>query len=243
MASRFADSDDSDDESDRGLAPVRGIPRRSQQEDAESEVLPGEDDSDVDAPPPPPGAEAMAAATTLARQQLRAQGAIESGPTAAAPPPTTADASAPASGLAASKYASSDAGAAPPPAHRRRWSLFGAGRGRGSSLPPVLRAAAPAPPKLQRRATPSGLPGVEEDAWPLPAEGGELERPNTSDGATASSGVRFSDRPDMGTRRSTADELGEGRRRLSKGGEPVVSLRTGKVKRFGRLRKAFGLKD
>lgn len=243
MASRFADSDDSDDESESGLAPVRGIPRRSQPDDAESEVLPGEEDSDGDTPPPMPGAEALAAATQLAEQRLRAQGAISAGPAAAAsPPPRTADASAPAAGLAASKYATSDAGAAAPPspAARRRWSLFGAGRGRGSSLPPVLRAAAPAPPKLHRRATPAGLPGVDEDAWPLPPEGGEPERPNTSDGAT---GVRFSDRPDVGARRSTADELGEGRRRLSKAGEPVVSLRTGKAKRFGRLRKAFGLKD
>jgi len=51
--------------------------------------------------------------------------------------------------------------------------------------------------------------------------------------------VGLGDRPEIGKRSSTADEYSV---RLSKSIEPVNSQRTGKTKKFMRLRKALGLK-
>lgn len=271
MESRFEDSDD-DLDSPEGLPPVRGIPKT--ETDVASELLPGEDDSDIndDDRPPMPTPKEMEAATKLARERLAAQGAITAKGAASGAGNSLAtgtlrgkgkEEKTETLGLAASKHAPPNV-KADRPSHKRRWSLFSLGKEkkaqRNSSLPPVPTAAvgdeaeagpsSPGLSKLQRRVTPTGLPHLtEEDSWPLPAPPSVVDdddRPNTSDGVPAATGVRFSERPDIGKRRSTADDLGEalgGRKRLSKSYEPVVSQRTGKVKRFGRLRRAFGLKD
>lgn len=113
-------------------------------------------------------------------------------------------------------------------------------------------------PKLQRRNTPqwaqrtnSGLPlaaagpnGEDAEAWPLPpppriggTEGGmgAEERPATSDGIEEQA-VRLARtmRPDVG-RRSQSQIFGDE--------TPVYSEKTGRKKKFGRLRRAFGLSD
>ena len=137
--------------------------------------------------------------------------------------------------------------------------------------PPPSRGndAAPAKPNLLRRSTPTGLPQISEDSnWPLPSPGGigEDTRPSTADGPGTAL-KKGSLRPDVGKRRSTADYDGTGRvvttieggagagdgssveggrKRVGfnfESGEPVFSERTGKKKKFGGLRRMFGLHD
>jgi len=136
---------------------------------------------------------------------------------------------------------------------------------RGNDAPPM-----PGKPNLLRRSTPTGLPQISEDSnWPLasPSGVGEDTRPSTADGP----GTAFRKgtmRPDVGQRRSTADYPGTGRitttieggagvgdggsvveggrKRVGfnfESGEPVYSERTGKKKKFGGLRRMFGLHD
>jgi hypothetical protein len=72
------------------------------------------------------------------------------------------------------------------------------------------------------------------------------DRPNTSDGFAD---VPAAERPDIGKRGSTNDAIGMMEREKRKvsfglnGGEPVYSGRTGKKKKFGTLRRMFGLHD
>ena len=83
----------------------------------------------------------------------------------------------------------------------------------------------PKHPKLQRRNTPKRY---ASDTWPLPQIPGAVDsRPMTSDGVTGG-------RPDMGSRQATAQTTDA---------NGVVVGRTGKKKRFPKLRKAFGLHD
>lgn len=95
----------------------------------------------------------------------------------------------------------------------------------------------PKSPKLQRRNTPKEITMADDISWPLPQGLGGIHsapdsRPQTSDGPAA--GIRTSMRPNMGRVQS---ESGPPRT------APLVVGKTEKKKRFGMLRKAFGLHD
>lgn len=95
----------------------------------------------------------------------------------------------------------------------------------------------PAKGKLQRRTLPSRL---ASDSWPLPEKADDDRRPKTSDG-TAKDGIESAQgpaesRPGLGPREYTASTL------KSEGGTPIYG-RSGKKKRFPMLRKAFRLHD
>ena len=87
--------------------------------------------------------------------------------------------------------------------------------------------------KLQRRHTPQR---VTSDSWPLPpkAAADDDHRPQTSDGTGNAQDVNG--RPGLGTRQDTSGTV------RTEDGTPVLG-RTGKKKRFPKLRKAFGLHD
>ncbi|KAL2053648.1 hypothetical protein ABVK25_005952 [Lepraria finkii] len=95
----------------------------------------------------------------------------------------------------------------------------------------------PKSPKLQRRNTPKEITMADDISWPLPQGPGGIHsapdsRPQTSDGPAP--GNRTSMRPNMGRVQS---ESGPPRT------APLVVGKTEKKKRFGMLRKAFGLHD
>lgn len=77
---------------------------------------------------------------------------------------------------------------------------------------------------------------IMSDSWPLPARMPAIDedRPNTSDGVDLPSTAGL--RPEIGGRQATTDSV------LTAGGTPVYG-RSGKKKRFPKLRKAFGLND
>lgn len=87
--------------------------------------------------------------------------------------------------------------------------------------------------KLQRRHTPQR---VTSDSWPLPlkAAADDDDRPQTSDGTGTAQDANG--RPGWGTRHDTSGTV------RTEDGTPVLG-RTGKKKRFPKLRKAFGLHD
>lgn len=87
--------------------------------------------------------------------------------------------------------------------------------------------------KLQRRHTPQRL---TSDSWPLPlkAVADDDHRPQTPDGTGTAQDLNG--RPGLGTRQDTSGTV------RTEGGTPVLG-RTGKKKRFPKLRKAFGLHD
>ena len=114
--------------------------------------------------------------------------------------------------------------------------------GPASSLGPgsPTVAASPKSPKLQRRNTPNRF---ASDAWPLPQSPASTQantRPSTSSGAPLTA------RPDLGTRRTTVQtealKTAVAKHDLDTPPSSVVDPIT-KKKRFGRLRKAFGLHD
>lgn len=90
----------------------------------------------------------------------------------------------------------------------------------------------PKSPKLQRRNTPKTY---DLDSWPLPQSPIAVDgsRPNTSNGAPPAA-ITGPGRPDIGARRSTIQEPAR---------DGVVLGKSGKKKRFPKLRKAFGLHD
>ncbi|TKX23585.1 hypothetical protein C1H76_4097 [Elsinoe australis] len=106
----------------------------------------------------------------------------------------------------------------------------------------------PAMPALEE-----GKEEDEEDVanWPLaplapppkmPAAIAEGSRPASSDGVTESGRSKMAEgRPALGTRSRSGNELGK--KEGPGEGPGVYSDKTGKKKRFGRLRKAFGLND
>ena len=101
-------------------------------------------------------------------------------------------------------------------------------------------AIAPKSPRLQRRTTPKRF---ASDTWPLPAMPPKFDsRPNTSDGNDAATvtgdgnDIR-AERPSLGQRRLTVQSEAVG------GLNGVVLGKSGKRKRFPRLRRAFGLHD
>lgn len=263
FVSRFADSDDEPDSPQltKTLTPVRGIPRKTGEDDGDSTDL---DDSDneraVKIPPVPSsrdidsvhGKKTMVNGNRPA--SILSTGSLRKGGDA---------------GLGASKFAN-----APPerPQQKRRLSWLGMGgsKKRSSSMPPSITSPPPSrgsdvavKPNLLRRSTPTGLPQISEDSnWPLASPGDDAGRPSIADGPGTKLG-RGTLRPDVGKRRSTADYVGSeriatteesvdgdaassGGKRVGfnfESGEPVYSERTGRKKKFGTLRKMFGLHD
>lgn len=108
-----------------------------------------------------------------------------------------------------------------------------------SAIGPRISSAqnSPKSPKLQRRNTPKTVPRAQDNSWPLPQSPGVATstpdgRPRTSDGAAAANGAG---RPDMGIRRTTLQGA------PPPPAAPLVVSKTEKKKRFGMLRKAFGI--
>lgn len=97
-------------------------------------------------------------------------------------------------------------------------------------------ASSPRAPKLQRRNTPKQTTTANDISWPLPQGAGGIQsapdsRPQTSNGPVVSGGT---ERPNMGRVQS---EIGPART------APLVVGKAEKKKRFGVLRRAFGLHD
>ena len=91
----------------------------------------------------------------------------------------------------------------------------------------------PKSPKLQRRNTPKRLTSANDVSWPL-SQSPNGSRPQTSDGAAKSNGAG---RPDLGTRRTTVQGS------VPPPTAPLVVGKADKKKRFGMLRKAFGMQN
>ena len=98
---------------------------------------------------------------------------------------------------------------------------------------PEIPASPESRGKLQRRHTPQR---VTSDSWPLPPKAGadDGHRPQNSGGTETAQDANG--RPGLGTRQDTSGTV------RTEGGTPVLG-RTGKKKRFPKLRKAFGLHD
>ena len=97
-------------------------------------------------------------------------------------------------------------------------------------------ASSPKLPKLQRRNTPKQTTTANDISWPLPQGAGGIQsapdsRPQTSNGPGVSGGT---ERPNVGRVQS---EIGPPRT------APLVVGKAEKKKRFGVLRRAFGLHD
>lgn len=100
--------------------------------------------------------------------------------------------------------------------------------------------SSPKSPKLQRRNTPKNVTPVtnaKDISWPLPqSPSGTISapdsRPRTADGAALGNGIG---RPDMGRRLQSEGPPPQN--------APLVAGKTEKKKRFGMLRKAFGLHE
>ena len=242
FSSRFVDSSDEEDPAPlpSDLTPVRGIPKRL--DEGDSTDL--EDSSVETSPrlPRSPKTPKTLEGAALASGSLRHNGLdVDS--------PKNTDMG---TGLQAKKAAEKEK------EKKRRTFLspFGSKRREESTMRKTEVASAPAPaaplesrkaerimdidspqqsprsPKLQRRNTPKRLTA---DAWPLPqnpATATANVRPKTSDGTTTAKS-----RPDIGFRRTTM----EGQPALVTNGTAIG--KGGKKKRFGMLRKAFGLHD
>jgi serine/arginine repetitive matrix protein 2 len=239
FVSRFQDSDDELDspvELPKGLTPVRGIPRSTGVEDRDSTDLEDSSDELPAIPAVPSGKDIDQAHRTKPVTNGNTQGAaLANGSLRDSP-----------EGLAASKHAPR------PDIQKRRLSFLGLGKQRSSSVP--ITSSRPGTsdsvrkPKLQRKNTPTMLSQVPEGSWPLPSPStsgrdAKNERPNTSDGTLP--GPSSAARPDVGKRRSTADEPSSFSRKVSfpSAGEPIYSQKTGRKKKFPRLRRMFGLND
>lgn len=293
--SRFADSDDDEPNSPTvipaDLTPVRGIPRRQNQQDGDSTDLSDEDDDPrpssrartKQSKPMVPDSADVEKAMAAARRNLGMTNGT------AAP----AAAQEPAQGSALSKGSLRK----PEPERPQSPASLSAPKRRGfmgsilrrsrtysntsqqpalNSPPPPLPTgpASPRPGKLQRRTSTATqqdrdyfsnpnpktpAPGPGDANWPLPASGSP--RPNTSDGLDRhEQAVRLarSMRPDIGGRSystsegAIADANANGAHHAHVGfaegvkeadGKGVYSAKTGKKKKFGMLRKAFGLND
>ena len=290
FSSRFADSDD--DEPSGGimradLTPVRGIPRRRDQQDGDSTDLSDEEDydprktsrgRDKQSKPIVPDASDVEKAMAAARRNL----GMTNGSVATGTPPVN-------EGSALSKGSlrkpDQERPQSPMDSPRKR-SFMGSILRRNrtnsntsqqvpiSSPPPLLPKtqtplASPRPGKLQRRTStaaqdyfqnsnPKTTQNEDDLDWPLtpPPRMGE-HRPNTSDGtSTHEQAVRLarSMRPDIGRSQSNSEDVygnGNGTTHVGfandvketngKTNTNGYSSKTGKKKKFGMLRRAFGL--
>jgi len=289
FSSRFADSDD--DEPSGGiiradLTPVRGIPRRRDQQDGDSTDLSDEEDyeprqnsrgRDKQTKPIVPDAADIEKAMAAARRNL----GMTNGNTVAGTPPVNEGSALTKGSLRKTEPERPQRPQSPMDSPRKR-SFMGSILRRNrtnsnasqqipmSSPPPPLPTqpplASPRPGKLQRRTstatqdyfnnTNPKTTRVEDDPnWPLtpPVRPGEL-RPSTSDGtSTHEQAVRLarSMRPDIGRSQSNSEDIYANGNHHHVGFAPDVkdtnakangfSSKTGKKKKFGMLRKAFGL--
>jgi hypothetical protein len=282
--SRFADSDD--DEPSGGiiradLTPVRGIPRRQDQQDGDSTDLSDEDDyeprqnsrgREKQTKPIVPDAADVEKAMAAARRNL----GMTNG-SAAAGAPAVNEGSALSKGSL--RKTEPERPQSPLDSPRKR-SFMGSILRRNrtnsnasqqvpmSSPPPPLPTQAPLgsprPGKLQRRtsaaqqdyfnnANPKTTRPEDDPNWPLtpPVRPGEI-RPSTSDGtSTHEQAVRLarSMRPDIGRSHSNSEDVYANGNHVgfapdvkdANGKANGYSSKTGKKKKFGMLRKAFGL--
>ncbi len=260
--SRYDSSDDDEPASPapRNLAPVRGIPRRIGEADKESTDLSDSEEETISPPskkaaailgnrtPVAPSSpttvthEGSALATgSLRRDDLNMAGGLKAkkaaekekekkekkrsffgGRSKKKEESTIADPPQPASPIARPRQPSANGPSAPPPPSRG---------------------------KLQRRNTPKSLSMAQNEEWPLPPPipGINGARPSTADGApSASPNFRSSMRPDIGNRRSTtpappAEENNVGGKAAA--APTAAGDAAGKKKRFGGLRKVFGMKS
>ncbi|KAF2652564.1 hypothetical protein K491DRAFT_43578 [Lophiostoma macrostomum CBS 122681] len=264
--SRFADSDDDESfELPPGLTPVRGIPRRAGDDDADSTDL--EDEASDD----------EATSSRPARKDIEKSGQLTNGATAGE------GTSLAAGSLRQSKHApelpSFEAGKKT----KSRRGFFGLGKKKkpvaepaGTSIEPVTNGEPDIPlppehkeraqerssrpltpigeddksveetsptqraPKLQRRSTPQWGRSTS-DSWPLPQPPtiGEDARPQSSDGIV---GRRTSLRPTLGKRNTS--QVSQSHSIVDPNtGRSVSFGRTGKKKKFQGLRRVFGLND
>jgi serine/arginine repetitive matrix protein 2 len=293
FSSRFADSDD--DEPSRGviqadLTPVRGIPRRRDQQDGDSTDLSDEDDDsprkstrgrNKQSKPIVPDSADVEKAMAAARRNL----GMTNGNTVPEATPVNEGSALTKGSLRNSEQV--DRPQSPTADSPRKRSFMGSILRRNRtqsnasqqlpmfSPPPPLPnqatpLASPRPGKLQRRTstatqdyfanTNPKTPQAGDDAnWPLtpPSRPSEL-RPSTSDGLTRhEQAVRLarSMRPDIGRSQSNSDDVFANGSHVgfaedvketngkANGNGNGYSSKTGKKKKFGMLRRAFGLDD
>lgn len=289
--SRYNDSDEEDSAIDQprqapaNLTPVRGIPRRRDQDDS-SDLDDSDDDvrqsrtngtktSRVANTPMVPSQSDIDRAMEIAKRNVAAMnGGREPGVPAAAAPEAkttkqvTVDPQPQTNGIPSSV----------PSTPTKRRGLLGSvlGRRRTSSLQTVPQLATPKSPesirpqspgvrspKLQRRNTPGfsrqnssmstamvQTPQEDNQDWPLAAPpkvtadgvNGNGVRPSTSDG-TETVTMRKSMRRPEGMQRSQSEYDTGSVKPVAVANGAVYSERTGKKKKFGGLRKLFGLHD
>jgi serine/arginine repetitive matrix protein 2 len=292
FSSRFADSDD--DEPSRGmiqadLTPVRGIPRRRDQQDGDSTDLSDEDDDsprkatrgrNKQSKPIVPDSADVEKAMAAARRNL----GMTNGNTVPETPPVNEGSALSKGSLRKSEQA--ERPQSPTADSPRKRSFMGSILRRNRtqsnasqqlpmfSPPPPLPnqgtpLASPRPGKLQRRTStatqdyfannnPKTQLAGDDANWPLtpPSRPSEL-RPSTSDGLTThEQAVRLARqmRPDIGRSQSNSDDVfangshvGFAEDVKETNGKAAngngYSAKTGKKKKFGMLRRAFGLDD
>ena len=244
--SRF---DDSSDDEPEPLRPVRGIPRKVEEEEDSTDL---DDSSDE-------------GATRRSRVQISSDKDLE----AQAGSPNMKSLRRRTSGSGRDLGKSGDTAS---PSSPKKKGLFGRFRskrgpddssrvGKSKAESPARRdthlernraeleraraqAATPSPAvslsqhgKLQRRHIPARV--MSDGSWPLPPKiTGDEDRPSSAGGPVTPSSLNGI-RPEMTPRQETSSTL---RTEITAGGTPVSS-RTGKKKRFLMLRKAFGLND
>lgn len=289
--SKFADSDDDEPISraviPADLTPVRGIPKRRDQDDGDSTDL--SDDSDEDprkasrgrnkqAKPIVPDSADVEKAMAAARRNL----GMTSGSAAPGTPPANEGGALSKGSLRKPEPERPQSPALESPKKRSFMGSF-LRRSRThsnasqqlpmASPPPPLPTqpplASPRPGKLQRRtstatqerdyfnnANPKTAQTGDDANWPLSPPGhlGADLRPNTSDGLSRhEQAVRLARtmRPDIGRSQSNTEAISNGPGHVGfaadtkevNGNNAAYSSKTGKKKKFGMLRKAFGLND
>ncbi|KAF2715490.1 hypothetical protein K504DRAFT_469690 [Pleomassaria siparia CBS 279.74] len=257
--SRFADSDDDEDfELPPGLAPVRGIPRKSGEEDGDSTDL--EDEASDNDHSPVKGAvknfeKSATNGNTNGQGEILAAGSLRDSKHAHDLPTFDAVKQSKSKrgffGLGKKKAAPSNPESELtttgitdipfPPAHRnhgaRPLTPIGENKSIQASEPPSSRS-----PKLQRRSTPQWSRSAS-DSWPLPQppQIGEELRPQSADGVIPR---RTSMRPTLSKGNSSQTSTARPGSIINpKSGKTVTVGRTGKKKKFQGLRRVFGLSD
>ena len=266
--SRFSDSSDDDGPSiaSTEFTPVRGIPRRTGEEDGESTDLPDSSDGDTptrDKPPPvpkiPPGlAKPATPGSPLARLDKPVAPELKTLRTGKAEGKKRSFLSVLGRRKGAGKVqkAEGESGARlDTPLERTKAQIrsvktsgstpaespatpTGPGLAGPSAVTPASNGARP---KLVKKSTSRS---ITSNNWPLPPTLGSTERPATSDGNPGGGGGgAAATRPDFGRRRVTATGFPSGVPGLGNSSEVTATAAMAKKKKFPRLRKAFGLHD
>lgn len=257
--SRFHDSDDSDDDvlpapvplvgrTMRHSAPVRGIPKRSGVEDGDSSDLPDSDDETIKAASKKQNGNGIAALAPVTRS---GSGIIPIPPIPDSTPTRPAH-SRKGSFMSILRRKKPEAVSHVKKTHAEspapRDTLLERSKSDLQLLPSTEQGTGEervSSPRLQKR---NPLSRENSAAWPLPAapevKFADHGRPFTSDGANGALGGRgieadhgLSERPDLGGRRFTATGLS------GVDLNPVVFEGARKKKKFGALRRMFGLDE